>query len=56
VDIKLKIKTALLELNIEDSELRKILQSISPAYTGFVEAKHEDYDNIRKLMVNLDML
>jgi len=53
---KRKIKEALIRLDNKKSEDRAILQSISPHYTGFVEARHEDYEYIERLMSDLGLL
>jgi phosphonate transport system substrate-binding protein len=53
---KLMLKKALLELDSRNPEHKAILQSIAPAYTGFTEAKHEDYVGIKKIMQELGLL
>jgi methyl-accepting chemotaxis protein len=53
---KQRIREALIALDNNKSEDRAILQSISPHYTGFIEAKYEDYKYIEDLMINLGML
>ncbi|GAB4536244.1 MAG: hypothetical protein Fur0020_04140 [Thermodesulfovibrionia bacterium] len=51
-----KIKEALISLDNKTPEGRAILQSISPHYTGFVEARHEDYGYIERLMFELGIM
>jgi len=53
---KQRIKEALVSLDINKPEDREILESISPHYTGFVEAKDGDYKYIENLMLKLGML
>ncbi len=53
---KQKIKEALIALDNKKPGDRAILQSISPHYTGFIEAKHEDYEYIERLMMELRIL
>lgn len=47
------IRGALISLDNKKPEDRAILQSISPHYTGFIEARHEDYEYIERLMFEL---
>jgi len=53
---KLMIKQALLELDNKNPEHKAILQSIVPAYTGFTEARHEDYLEIKEMMQEIGLL
>lgn len=53
---KQRIKEALIGLDNKKPEDRAIIQSISPQYTGFIEAKHEDYEHIGRLMAELGIL
>ena len=55
-ELKSAIKQTLLDLTDEDNEGKMILQSISPAYTGFVEAQHDDYKEIMEAMKKLKIL
>lgn len=50
------IRTALISLNDSTAEGAMILKSISEHYTGFVESKDSDYDNIRAKMSKLGLL
>ncbi|MEK6581420.1 MAG: phosphate/phosphite/phosphonate ABC transporter substrate-binding protein [Nitrospirota bacterium] len=51
-----RLKSALTELTNPSPENRRILESITKSYTGFVEARDEDYDNIKSMMSKLGML
>jgi|Deesub1362A_J573_1020465.scaffolds.fasta_scaffold00375_21 methyl-accepting chemotaxis protein len=55
-EMKQRIKDALIGLDNNKPEDRAILQAISPHYTGFIEAKYEDYKYIEGLMAKLGML
>jgi phosphonate transport system substrate-binding protein len=55
-NIKEEIKKALLALDYKNPDDMAVLQAISPLYTGFAEARHEDYEEIRRLMNKLGML
>ncbi|MFA5846600.1 MAG: phosphate/phosphite/phosphonate ABC transporter substrate-binding protein [Thermodesulfovibrionales bacterium] len=51
-----RLKSALTELTSPSPENRRILESITKSYTGFVEARDEDYDNIKSMMSKLGMM
>ena len=51
-----RLKSALTELTNPSPENRRILESITKSYTGFVEARDEDYDNIKSMMSKLGMM
>jgi phosphate/phosphite/phosphonate ABC transporter binding protein len=48
--ISLDLKKALLSLKRENREQQELLALIDPEYTGFVSAKDDDYDGIRKIV------
>jgi phosphonate transport system substrate-binding protein len=48
------IKKALIELDPKDKAQARILNSIDPAYTGFIAAGDGDYEDIRKLMEKME--
>ncbi|TAL21973.1 MAG: phosphate/phosphite/phosphonate ABC transporter substrate-binding protein, partial [Nitrospirae bacterium] len=50
------LKAALTALTEPTAENRRILESITRSYTGFIEARDEDYDNIKAMMSKLGML
>jgi phosphonate transport system substrate-binding protein len=50
------IKQSLIEMNDSVAEDRGVLQSITAAYTGFVEARDSDYDEIRGMMQKLGLM
>ncbi len=50
------LKAALVALNDRDAEGLAILKSINEHYTGFVEATDEDYEKIRMIMTQLQMI
>jgi len=50
------LKSALISLTDSTTEGSHILKSIAKSYTGFVEARDEDYDNIKSMMSKLGML
>ncbi len=51
-----RLRSALTELTNPSPDNRRILESITKSYTGFVEARDEDYDNIKSMMSKLGML
>lgn len=51
-----RVKSALLELNEKTEEGSYILKTIDKSYTGFTEAKDEDYGGIRIMMSKLGIL
>ncbi|MBI4823213.1 MAG: phosphate/phosphite/phosphonate ABC transporter substrate-binding protein [Nitrospirae bacterium] len=51
-----RVKSALLELDVKQDEDSLILKSIDRSYTGFTEAKDEDYSSIRIMMSKLGIL
>lgn len=51
--LKEKIEAALLKLNIDNPEHKKILTAINPKYTGCEPAKDSDYDVIRTVIKNV---
>jgi methyl-accepting chemotaxis protein len=55
-DLKSAIKQAILELTETNPDDKAILQSISPGYTGFIEAQYEDYKGIKEMMEKLGVL
>ena len=55
-NIKAELKKALLALDDNNPDDRDVLHAIAPLYTGFTEAKFEDYEEIRRLMNKLGML
>ncbi len=50
------IKQSLIEMDDSVAEDREVLQSITVAYTGFVEARDSDYDEIRRMMQKLGLM
>jgi methyl-accepting chemotaxis protein len=50
------MKSALIDLNDSTPEGSFILKSIVKSYTGFVEARGEDYDNVKTIMSKLGMI
>ncbi len=50
------LKAALVALSDRDTEGLAILKSINEHYTGFVEATDEDYEKIRMIMTQLQMV
>ncbi len=55
-NIKAELKKALISLDNKNSDDMAVLQAISPLYTGFAESRHEDYEEIRRLMNKLGMM
>jgi len=50
------LKSALTELNEASVEGGLVLRSLAKAYTGFTEARDEDYAGIKSMMIKLEML
>lgn len=50
------LKSALTALSDTSAEGELILKSIGKAYTGFTEARDEDYDSVKSMMSKLGML
>ncbi|MBI4689818.1 MAG: phosphate/phosphite/phosphonate ABC transporter substrate-binding protein [Nitrospirae bacterium] len=50
------LRSALTTLSDSTTEGSRILKSIAKAYNGFVEARDEDYDNIKSMMSRMGML
>jgi methyl-accepting chemotaxis protein len=50
------LSRGLLDLNRDSEEGEKILESLYSDYSGFVRAEDADYEGIRKMMKELDML
>jgi len=49
------LKKALLDLNDTDPENKDVLKAINEHYTGFIDAKDEDYSNIRVMMSKIGL-
>jgi phosphonate transport system substrate-binding protein len=54
--LKSALKQALLDLTETNPDDKAILHSISPGYTGFTEARFDDYKGIREMMDKLGLL
>ena len=50
------LKSALTALIDTSAEGELVLKSIAKAYTGFTEARDEDYDSVKAMMLKLGML